>query len=132
VYLVAELQIELKSKFLQQHRFTQLQGISQCQISQVQYMTLCELGFFVLLPGLGMVIYKGSMLHAVLSLLMGLILLYINILINSKSEEVRVAAKLFMFVLYCLKANFRSKFFIKIKTFNQKHFLNLKTCMNLN
>lgn len=32
VYLVAELQVELKSKFLQQHRFMQLQGISQCQI----------------------------------------------------------------------------------------------------
>ena len=30
VYLVAELQVELKSKFLQQHRFMRLQGISQC------------------------------------------------------------------------------------------------------
>ena len=65
-------------------------------------MTLCGLGFFILLPGLGAVIYKVSVLHAVLSLFVGLILLCINILINSKSEEVHAAAKLSMFVLYCI------------------------------
>lgn len=102
VYLVAELQVELKSKFLQQHRFMQLQGISQCQISQAQYMTLCGLGFFILLPSLGVVIYKVSMLHAVLSLFVGVILLCINILINSKQEEVHAAVKLSMFVRCCI------------------------------
>ena len=65
-------------------------------------MTLCGLGFFILLPCLGVVIYEVSMLHAVLSLFMGLILLCINILINSRPEEVHAAAKLFMFVLCCI------------------------------
>jgi hypothetical protein len=65
-------------------------------------MALCLLGFFILLPGLGMVIYKVSMLHAVLSLFVGLILLCINILINSKPEDVHAAAKLSMFVLCCI------------------------------
>ncbi|MFZ0023395.1 hypothetical protein [Acinetobacter sp.] len=99
---MAELQVELKSKFLQQHRFMQLQGISQCQISQAQYMTLCGLGFFILLPSLGVVIYKVSMLHPVLSLFVGVILLCINILINSKQEEVHAAVKLSMFVRCCI------------------------------
>jgi hypothetical protein len=87
VYLVAELQVELKSKFLQQNCFMRLQGVSQCQIGQARYMTLCGLGFFILLPCLGVVIYEVSMLHAVLLLFMGLILLCINILINSKPEK---------------------------------------------
>lgn len=79
-----------------------LQGISQCQISQAQYMTLCGLSFFILLPGVGVVIYEVSMLHAVLLLFVGLILLCVNILINSKPEEVYAAAKLSMFVLCCI------------------------------